>query len=407
MRLDQDIFDEDFETSVSEIPGTNEGIEDVELSTAITDVNAVLSATDWTTETIISQINKGNIQLDPKFQRREAWNADRKSRYIESLILGMPIPQLVLAESKIKRGAYIVIDGKQRLLSIRQFAADTTDTVFKPLRLTGLGNSAVNGKNLADLISDPLLKDELSTFENQSIRTVVIKGWTNEKFLYQVFLRLNTGSVALSPQELRQALHPGPFLDYTDQRSADSEALRDLLSSNKPDFRMRDVELLVRYYAFQNFFARYSGDMKGFLDITCQTLNTSWPSVENELRRQGDEFEVAYSATRLIFDNHPFRRWTGTYYQKPYNRAIFDIMMFFFANKEIRESAIDNKEAVESAFKHLCIEDTEFAKSIEVSTKSMNATYARFSTWSDVLRRILPIPVPEVNLVEKRIVVGA
>src|SRR3954463_15765872 len=84
-------------------------------------VAAVVSGTDWTTETIVSQLKRKNIQLDPRFQRRDAWRKDRKSRFIESLIVGLPIPQIVLAESKQDRGKFIVLDGKQRLLSILQF----------------------------------------------------------------------------------------------------------------------------------------------------------------------------------------------------------------------------------------------------------------------------------------------
>ena len=100
--------------------------------------SAVVSANDWTTETLLNQINKGNIQLNPDFQRRDAWDKKRKSKFIESLILGLPIPQVVLAESKERRGAYIVLDGKQRLLSIRQFASDADDEVYEQLKLTGL-----------------------------------------------------------------------------------------------------------------------------------------------------------------------------------------------------------------------------------------------------------------------------
>jgi uncharacterized protein with ParB-like and HNH nuclease domain len=84
-------------------------------------VAAVVSGTDWATETVVSQLKRGNIQLDPRFQRRDAWKRDRKSRFIESLIVGLPIPQIVLAESKRDRGKFIVLDGKQRLLSILQF----------------------------------------------------------------------------------------------------------------------------------------------------------------------------------------------------------------------------------------------------------------------------------------------
>src|SRR4051812_41918067 len=82
---------------------------------------AVVTGTDWTTETVVSQLKKGNIQLTPRFQRRDAWKKDRKSRFIESLIVGLPIPQIVLAESKSERGKFIVLDGKQRLLALLQF----------------------------------------------------------------------------------------------------------------------------------------------------------------------------------------------------------------------------------------------------------------------------------------------
>jgi hypothetical protein len=100
--------------------------------------DAVLWATDWTTETIISQLKKGNIELSPSFQRRDAWGNDRKSRFIESIILGLPIPQIILAERKDKRGSYVVIDGKQRLLSIRQFCVSEPNDTFQALYLKSL-----------------------------------------------------------------------------------------------------------------------------------------------------------------------------------------------------------------------------------------------------------------------------
>lgn len=83
----------------------------------------IVSGSDWTTATIIDQIERGNIQLNPKFQRRDAWNITRKSRFIESLLLGFPIPQIVLATNPNNKGKFIVIDGKQRLLSLLQFYA--------------------------------------------------------------------------------------------------------------------------------------------------------------------------------------------------------------------------------------------------------------------------------------------
>jgi len=383
----------EFFEEVPEREESREGIEDVGPISLPTVSQAVVSATDWTTETVISQINKGNIQLNPRFQRRDAWDPQRKSRFIESLILGLPVPQLVLAEAKDRKGAYVVIDGKQRLLSIRQFAAEEGDRVYDRLRLSGLDiRRDLARKSLVDLRRDAELFNDLSAFENQPIRTVVIKNWQNEDFLYQVFLRLNTGSVPLSPQELRQALHPGPFVDFADIRSGESEALRELLKLRKPDFRMRDVELLVRFYAFSLFLAGYSGDLKRFLDFTCSTLNTEWNEREGEIENLHNQFEHAYRTARLVFTNkHVFRKWTGDRYETALNRAIFDVMMYYFKEPAIRQAAEEKRQGVEEAFKQLCVSDSRFLASIERTTKSLEATQTRIKVWGAALQRVLNI----------------
>lgn len=171
---------------------------------------AVIWGTDWTTETINNQLLKGNIDLNPSFQRRDAWTDAEKSRLIESLMLGLPVPPIILAENKNKKNSYIVIDGKQRLLSIRRFFSSEEGAQFKPLKLKSLDIlKELNG----DTIESARIKspEYITNLENQPIRTIVIKNWPDEPFLYTVFLRLNTGSKKLSPQELRQALKPGRF----------------------------------------------------------------------------------------------------------------------------------------------------------------------------------------------------
>jgi hypothetical protein len=347
---------------------------------------AVVTATDWTTETILAQINKGNILLNPRFQRRDAWNKKRKSKFIESLVLGLPIPQLVLAESKESRGKYLVLDGKQRLLSIRQFAAASDDPTFLQLKLSGLEiRKDLNGKSLLHFQSDLELYDDLAAFENQPIRTVIIKNWPNEVFLYHVFLRLNTGSVSLSPQELRQALHPGRFVDFVDEASRESPALRNILNNDKPDFRMRDAELLVRFYAFSYFLKDYSGNLKSFLDTACKTLNDQWDTEEAKIQQLLIEFENAHIAIRSVFGANAYRKWTTDGFESRFNRAIFDVMMFTFKRPEVRKLLQVNADAVVEIFKDLCSNRPDFLSSVEQTTKSLSATHSRLFLWSEHL----------------------
>ena len=147
-----------------------------------------ISGTDWTADTIVNQIRKGNILLSPYFQRRDAWSPKMKSRFIESLFLGLPIPQIILAENKEKKGTYIVIDGKQRLLSLQQFVEGDDDG--KKLKLIGLEVKENLNKMTYEEIQNSEYCDEIDAFNNQTIRTVVVKNWPSVEVLYLLFLRL-------------------------------------------------------------------------------------------------------------------------------------------------------------------------------------------------------------------------
>src|SRR5713101_4190063 len=92
----------------------------------------VVYSRDWTIATIISQIEQKNIDLNPKFQRRNAWDDARRSKLIESLVAGLPVPEIVLAEDPKKKKAFIVIDGKQRLLTVSGFVDPTVNYWNKP-----------------------------------------------------------------------------------------------------------------------------------------------------------------------------------------------------------------------------------------------------------------------------------
>lgn len=352
----------------------------------------MLWGTDWTVETILSQLKKGNIDLNPSYQRRNAWNINKKSKLIESLILGLPVPELILAESKEKKGSYIVIDGKQRLLSIRQFCADKNDEDFKRFKLRSLEIiKDLNGIDYNKIISDPLLNNYQSAFENQTIRTIVIKNWPNEDVLYKIFHRLNTGSLKLSPQELRQALHPGPFLTYVDNYSLNNEKsvnLRKVLNLKNPDPRMDDVELLIRYFAFKNFSDKYAGKLKQFLDDTCKSLNEEYKLNGYHIEKQVEEFENGINATFDIFGEDAFRKWDGEKYTNRFNRTVYDIMVYYFSIPEIRNESLKNKDAIKNKFEELCTSDVEFRESFETSTKNVEPTTKRFLSWGQALSEI-------------------
>lgn len=361
---------------------------------------AYITGADWTVETLLGQLRRGNIDLNPKFQRRDAWSLEKKSRFIESILLNLPIPQLVLAERPDKPNTFLVLDGKQRLLSLRQFGSDPSkfesDKDFPVLRLRGLTvRTDLNGKSYASLQDDELLAADLAAFENHTIRTVVIRHWPDNDFLFRVFLRLNTGSVPLSPQELRQALIPGPFLDFADELATrEGSAIQVALALEKPDFRMRDTELVVRYFSFRNRMHEYHGNLKAFLDDSCAVFNEQWTRIEPEIVEQGDELESAVTATRAIFTpRYAFVRYRGAQTDSRFNRAVFDVMTYYFSEPSVREAALQSPEAVRDAFFELSTTDSEFDQSISATTKSVRATAYRFVKWAQALDAVLPVDV--------------
>lgn len=358
---------------------------------------AVIWGTDWTAETIITQLEKGNIDLKPKFQRRDAWSVTEKSRLIESLMLGIPVPPIILAERKDKKGKYIVIDGKQRLLSLRQFT--TKDEEFKSYKLKGLNLlEELNGKNFDSLDDDVELSTYKTQFENQTLRTIVIKNWPDENFLFTIFLRLNTGSKKLSPQELRQALHPGEFLDFLDEESGGSLQLLKILNNKEPDSRMRDVELALRYYAFKYCITEYKGNLKEFLDLTCKVLNEKWNHNEVEIKESFKDMEEAIIFTTDIFgDKEAFSRFINGKYNNKFNRALFEVFTYYFSIEKVRIELGNKKEEFKKSFETLSINDNKFNDSIASTTKEIGRVEYRFECINNILKSIISCPLPKIE----------
>ena len=364
----------------------NEIEEDIHEVGKLSFSDLAVTGTDWTVETIINQIKKGNIQLDPSFQRRDAWSNKVKSKFIESLFMGLPIPQIILAEQKDKKGKFIVIDCKQRLLSLKQFVLP--DEGKAALKLSGLDVlSKFNRMTYAD-IENGLFFEDIDAFNNQTIRTVVIKNWKCVEVLYLLFLRLNTGSVKLSPQELRQALYPGEFIDFVNLESSKNRCLQKMLNIKKADFRMRDVEIMIRFFAFRFFAPKYSGSMQNFLDMTCHNLNSCFTNNKLMLEAAVLSFNTAVDLVFQIFGDNAFCKFKVDRYEDKYNRAVIDIMLFYFSQIQNKENAVKLADSICSGFERLCASDQEFLSSLESTTKSLGAVHYRFRKWGEALTQI-------------------
>ncbi|GAA4856596.1 DUF262 domain-containing protein [Kitasatospora terrestris] len=225
------------------------------------------TGTDFDVEGIVRRLNRQDIVIptfghgDPSletagFQRGFVWRRPQMDRFIESLLLGYPIPGIMLVQQADKR--YLVLDGQQRLRSMAAFYAGVHQG-----REFALDNVADSFKGLTYNTLPPELRRQL---DNTFIQATIVKtDGSNESLesIYQVFERLNSGGTQLTPHEIRIALYPGVFVDFLEELNK-TPAWRQLYGPRSP--RLRDQELILRIVALYTNANGYYRPLKKFLN---------------------------------------------------------------------------------------------------------------------------------------------
>lgn len=375
-----------------------EDASELERPTQPTKYGITVASRDWTVETIVRQVEQENIDLDPAFQRRNAWRDHRRSRLIESFILGFPVPQLVLAENPRRRGTFIVIDGKQRLLTIAGLYLPSYRNYWASPRFSGLSVlTDLNGVGLDNFLTESQYSKDRRQLANADIRTTVITGFQDEDVLYDIFYRINTGSVPLSSQELRQVLNRGGFAKYLLEITSEPNPLWNVLGIDAPDPRLRDVELLLRLIAWRRFSKDYRGNMKAFLDEAMDFLNKQWAKERSSIEDLTQQLFLATTTALKIFGKDVGRKFKYGRYERSLNRALFEVQAYYFSFAKVRAAATKSKSEVLQAAKEL-FEDPSFTSSIESTTKSVENYRTRFTKYQKMLRDTLGINLPSMEI---------
>jgi hypothetical protein len=357
----------------------------------------VVYSRDWTVETIFSQIDNGNIDLNPNFQRRNVWDDDKRSKLIESLILGLPVPEIVLAEHPEKKRSFIVIDGKQRLLSIAGFI-DKELNYWEKSVLRGLPiRQELNGLSYKELKEVPTYDNEYRKLLNSDIRCTVIADYKTEDVLYNIFYRLNTSSVPLSTQELRQVLHKGKFADYLIEITNTTQPIHGILGLTGPDKRLRDVEIVLRFIAITLFGDTYNGNLKVFLDKSMETVTRQWESYEKQVTKVYSRLNDAIEFLNDVFDNDQVgRKYVDGQWERRFNKVLFEVEAYYFMHLEKDRLTKRTKQAFLSGFMELCDKNEAFRSSIESTTKTNVKYETRFTLFRDLVNRAFKTKIKEV-----------
>jgi len=350
---------------------------------------------DFNVMTIYSFLESGAVRI-PGFQRNFVWDIGRASKLIESLILGLPVPQVFLYE--VERNKFLVIDGQQRLMSIYYFIKQRfpkkekrpelrtifdqhgnipdsiihDDNYFDNFRLK-LPESLPNHKNRFKGLSYLTLESYKTQFELRTIRNVIIKQNSpkgDDSSMYEVFNRLNTGGINLRPQEIRTSMYHSPFYEML-YRANSMDSWRQLLGNQEPDLHMKDVEILLRGFVMLIDIKSYAPSMVKFLNQFSSKARAQTETQNNYLLALFTSFlEACSDLPDNVFLNKKNKRFNIALYEVTFAAVCKDA---FLENRELMGKI--NAEQVaqletDSDFLDTMLEGT-------TQTKNVNARYNR------------------------------
>jgi hypothetical protein len=329
---------------------------------------------------LISRLEYEEIDLNPDFQRHaDLWSATNMSRLIESILLKLPLPIFYFDVSDPDK--WIVVDGLQRLSTIKKFVID------KKLKLKNLEFlKELEGKSYDDL------ERNLKRIINETqIVTYQIEAQTPKKVRYSIFNRINTGGLSLNAQEIRQALNQqGNGIKFLRDCAEDEIFKRVVKISSK---RMLDRELVLRFVSFkltptaiENF---PSNNMGEFLDNSMETLDKTDTSILEKLKKEF--LETLEFSENVLGENHHFSRSIADEKRtKTLNRSLFDVITVCFSNIENKDKFLNKKDKfLENLIELLKHEQGDFFKSITEGTSSKGAIETRFGIMNKLINEVI------------------
>ena len=213
---------------------------------------------DYPVDGLVKRLSRDDIFI-PHFQRNYVWKLPQASRFVESLLLGLPVPGVFLGKQD-RTKKLLIIDGQQRLLTLKYFYDGIFSDSGKQFALTGVK------EQLEGLTYKSLEEEQRRTLDDSIIHATIVKQEDpsdDDSGMYLVFERLNTGGTALSAQEIRTCVSYGPFVEFLKELNK-LEDWRTLVGAISA--RMKDVELILRFFALLEDSGRYQRPMKGFLN---------------------------------------------------------------------------------------------------------------------------------------------
>lgn len=264
---------------------------------------------DLTIREIVSMVRSGEIKRSPSYQRKFRWKAEDESRLIESLLLGLPVPNVFVATNT--DGSWELVDGLQRISTVLHFVLDPTDENDRSI-LEEMGKDsslilsdldklkAFNGQRFSHL-PQPLQ----FLFLKRQFRVTALSDKSDVSARFDLFERLNRGGIALSAQEVRDCVYRGQFSDMLSELASNKQFLKliKVQELHKNDGTLE--EQVLKFFAYLNWREHFEGSVVEFLNSYIQVKHK-----ETKLTKDRKEFLSAVDALAELVDGPILRKNT-------------------------------------------------------------------------------------------------
>ena len=328
---------------------------------------------------ILKRIQYEEIDLAPDFQRlANIWNQETQSKLIESILIRIPLPAFYIDATDENK--WLVIDGLQRLSTLKNFIVDKT------LKLSNLEFLS----DIESLTYDELPRGYQRRIDETILTVYAIEKGTPPEVKFNIFRRINTGGSSLSPQELRHALTQGKASSFLKELANLSEFKRVTKLSNKKVSRMEDCEFVLGFVAFSlcsypNYPAKKGRDY--FLYTQMEKIIGLDELAKTSLK---DKFVSAMNTAWKIFGDTAFRKpgLTSNCQKYPVNKALFESWSIPLSKLSARQIDIleQKKDILIHIFAQYVKADAEFEKSI---SQAANKVRYRFKTIDKIIQEVL------------------
>lgn len=352
---------------------------EIEDGTVITDVNC--DGKDYTIGSIIDLWKNHELDI-PVFQRKYVWKPEQASKFIESLMLGLPIPSLMFYEDS---DSYLqIIDGQQRIKSILLFVgainkddASKHEKTMCNFTLKGLAKDSP----FYDRAYCDFTDKEKRMFRNKCslyINLISLKDPDNLTSIYHIFERLNTGGTLLTAQEIRNCIFSGEFNDFI-IRLNKYENWKKFITNKSSESHQTDVELILRFFALYDMKFPYKRPMKDYLT---RYMKLARHMSQDEMNKKEDIFKKTVDAIYNSLGEKPFHVKNGL------NSSVFDSVMLAFSN-----NLSNIPKDIAQKYEQLC-SNKEYYKYCGKSSNDVDSVKNRIQMANDFLFNV----VNDINL---------